>query len=253
MLWVSFLSAVFVYITFSVFYMEFFFLVIFSSFFNQDSNPLSLIWSCICLGQCYDLPFYLHYSVFHKNFAKILKNHWIYQYCPSWFLLLLSCLRNSFLYSVHKDVVLYFHLFFGGTIFKVFIEFIGILFLFYLSVFWPQGTWGLSSLTRESNLHPSCWKVKSLQLDHQGSPSSLLPDLAEWILIHPVRFGLMPVVSLWRHIGWTTPMINLTFFFSIKKDAQPNVHSSRFIRPMRSIETQHVCVLLPNFLSTTRM
>ena len=142
---------------------------------------------------------------------------------------------------------------FFGLFFKVFTEFVTLLFLFYLSVFWPQGTWGLSSLTRESNLHPSCWKVKSLQLDHQGSPSSLLPDLAEWILIHPVRFGLMPVVSLWRHIGWTTPMINLTFFFSIKKDAQPNVHSSRFIRPMRSIETQHVCVLLPNFLSTTRM
>ena len=131
---------------------------------------------------------------------------------------------------------------FFGLFLKVFTEFVTLLFLFYLSVFWP----------RPGN-RPSCWKVKSLQLDHQGSPSSLLLDLAEWIPIHPVRFGLMPVVSLWRHIGWTTPMINLTFFFSIKKDAQPNVHSSRFIRPMRSIETQHVCVLLPDFLSTTRM
>lgn len=155
MLWVSFLNAVFVYITFSVFYMEFFFLVIFSSFFNQDSNPLSLIWSCICLGQCYDLPFYLHYSVFHKNFAKILKNHWIYQYCPSWFLLLLSCLRNSFLYSVHKDVVLYFHLFLGGTIFKVFIEFIGILFLFYLLMERHVGSW---LPDQESNLSPLHWQ-----------------------------------------------------------------------------------------------
>ena len=110
--WVSFLNAMVVYITFSMFYMEFFFLMIFSSLFNQDSNPLSLLWGCICLGQCYDLPFYLHYSVFHTNFYKNSWNHWIYQYCPLWFLLLLYCLRNSFLYSVHKDVVLYFHHFF---------------------------------------------------------------------------------------------------------------------------------------------
>ena len=36
------------------------------------------------------------------------------------------------------------------TILKVFIEFVTILFLFYALVFWPQGMWNLSSLTRDS-------------------------------------------------------------------------------------------------------
>ena len=35
------------------------------------------------------------------------------------------------------------------TIFKVFIEFVTILLLFYALVFWPQGMWDLSSLTRD--------------------------------------------------------------------------------------------------------
>ena len=35
------------------------------------------------------------------------------------------------------------------TIFKVFIEFVTILFLFYVLVFFLRGMWGLSSLTRD--------------------------------------------------------------------------------------------------------
>ena len=35
------------------------------------------------------------------------------------------------------------------TIFKVFIEFVTILLLFYVLVFWMQGKWDLSSLTRD--------------------------------------------------------------------------------------------------------
>ena len=35
------------------------------------------------------------------------------------------------------------------TIFKVFIEFVTILFLFYALVFWPQVMWDLSALTRD--------------------------------------------------------------------------------------------------------
>ena len=35
------------------------------------------------------------------------------------------------------------------TIFKDFIEFVAILLLFYILVFWPQGTWDLSFLTRD--------------------------------------------------------------------------------------------------------
>ena len=35
------------------------------------------------------------------------------------------------------------------TIFKVFIEFVTILLLFHVLVFWPRGMWDLSSLTRD--------------------------------------------------------------------------------------------------------
>ena len=48
-----------------------------------------------------------------------------------------------------------------STIFKIFIEFISVLLLFYVLVFWPQGMWDLSSPDQGSNLHPLHWKVKS--------------------------------------------------------------------------------------------
>ena len=38
--------------------------------------------------------------------------------------------------------------------FKVFIEFVTMLLLFYVSVFWPQGMWDLSSLTRDRTCTP---------------------------------------------------------------------------------------------------
>ena len=41
------------------------------------------------------------------------------------------------------------------TIFKVFIEFVTILLLFYILVFWPQVMWDLRSLTTDQT-HSSC-------------------------------------------------------------------------------------------------
>ena len=40
------------------------------------------------------------------------------------------------------------------TIFKVFIEFVTTLFLFYALVFWPGGMWDLNSLTRNGTHIP---------------------------------------------------------------------------------------------------
>ena len=40
------------------------------------------------------------------------------------------------------------------TIFKVFIECVTVLLLFYVLVFWPQGMWDLSSLTRDQTCTP---------------------------------------------------------------------------------------------------
>ena len=44
---------------------------------------------------------------------------------------------------------------FTWTIFKVFIEFVTILFLFYVLVFWPLDMWDLSSPTRDGTCTPS--------------------------------------------------------------------------------------------------
>ena len=48
------------------------------------------------------------------------------------------------------------------TIFKVFIEFVTILFLIYGLIFWLRGMWDLSS-DQGSKLHPLHWKVKVTQ------------------------------------------------------------------------------------------
>ena len=45
------------------------------------------------------------------------------------------------------NILLFFFL--VWTIFKVFIEFVAILLLFYVLVFWPQGMWDLSFPTRD--------------------------------------------------------------------------------------------------------
>ena len=50
--------------------------------------------------------------------------------------------------------------------FPIFIEFVTILLLLYVLIFWPGGMWNLSSLTRDQTLSPAL-KVKSYPLDHQ--------------------------------------------------------------------------------------
>ena len=55
------------------------------------------------------------------------------------------------------------------TIFKVFIEFVAILLMFYILGFWPQSMWELSSLTRDQTCTPSLEDMV-LTLDHQGNP-----------------------------------------------------------------------------------
>ena len=63
------------------------------------------------------------------------------------------------------------------TIFKVFIEFVLILLLFYVLFcffFWLRSMWDLCSLTRDQTTVPAL-KVKSqagIRLEHQGSPQN---------------------------------------------------------------------------------
>ena len=47
------------------------------------------------------------------------------------------------------------------TIFKVFIEFVTILFLFYVLFFFGHKACGILAPDKGSNLHPLHWKVKS--------------------------------------------------------------------------------------------
>ena len=56
------------------------------------------------------------------------------------------------------------------TILKVFIEFVTILLLFYVLVFWPRGMWDLSSPTNDQTTGPCVGSMESYPLNHQGSP-----------------------------------------------------------------------------------
>ena len=47
------------------------------------------------------------------------------------------------------------------AIFNVFTEFVTILLLFYVLVFWLRDTWDLNSPDQGLNPHPLHWKVKS--------------------------------------------------------------------------------------------
>ena len=47
------------------------------------------------------------------------------------------------------------------TIFKVFIEFVTVLLLFYVLVFWPRGVWDLNSHDKVLNPHLLHWKATS--------------------------------------------------------------------------------------------
>ena len=55
----------------------------------------------------------------------------------------------------------FFFFFLMWTTFKVFIEFVTILFLFYVLVFWPRGMWDLSSPTRDRT-HTPCTGRRNL-------------------------------------------------------------------------------------------
>ena len=57
------------------------------------------------------------------------------------------------------------------TIFlKSFIEFVAILLLFYVLVFWPAGMWDVRSQPGIEPTHFLHWNVQSSLLDHQGVP-----------------------------------------------------------------------------------
>ena len=81
---------------------------------------------------------------------------------------------GSYVGVFYQQVVIRFfflRFFFDVDNFKVFIEFITILFLFYVLVFWPRDMCDHNSLIRDRSCTPCIGKVKFQPLVHQGSPS----------------------------------------------------------------------------------
>ena len=74
------------------------------------------------------------------------------------------------LYLHYHNQFYFLKIFLIWTIFKIFIEFVTLLLLFYVLVFWPQPTWDSLLPKQGSNPDPEHWKVMSQPLDHQGSP-----------------------------------------------------------------------------------
>ena len=74
-------------------------------------------------------------------------------------------------------MVFFFKDFLMWTIFQVFIEFVTILLLFYVLVFWPRGMWDLSSPTRDQTLTPSIGRQSLNHWTTSGSPYNLLFDV----------------------------------------------------------------------------
>ena len=67
------------------------------------------------------------------------------------------------------------------AVFKVYVEFVKILFLFYVLAFWPPATWHLSFPTRDET-HTSC--IRRCSLNHGTSrnvPLSPYKDVSHWI------------------------------------------------------------------------
>lgn len=85
------------------------------------------------------------------------------------------------------------------TIFKVFIEFVTILFLFSVLVFWPHGMQNRSSSTRDQTCTPCFGNTKSQPQDHQGRPSSTFYFLLgspwieeQWAFLYFLTFSVTP-------------------------------------------------------------
>ena len=82
-------------------------------------------------------------------------NHWLIhkflnkQVLGPWRKFKISNFKNISTGFLHFLPVFCFFVFLTWTILKVFIEFMTILLLFYVLVFWPQGMWDLSSSTRD--------------------------------------------------------------------------------------------------------
>ena len=96
-----------------------------------------------------------------------------------------TLLRHLFFYLCVHEVLFFKGFFWCGPFFKVFIEFVIILLLFYVLSFWPWGMWDLSSLTRSKPTLPAL-EGEILTLDCLEVP------MCEMLAVHLVCKEIQP-------------------------------------------------------------
>ena len=116
-----------------------------------------------------------------------------------------------------QNLFLKFFFYLMWTIFKDFIEFVPVLLLFHILVFWPRGMWDFKSPIRDRTLHSLQWKAKSKPLVQQRS-SQQQQNLKHWeigkaiikkkkrnVRLHtfPTWGCLFPVLSAFLNFGTT--------------------------------------------------
>ena len=120
----------------------------------------------------------------------MLKLAFLWFYCVS-LISILTCHWASFYFNFFKVLFIYF---WCGPFFKVFIEFVTILLLFYVLVFWPWGMWDLSSPTRDWTHTPFTgkWSLNDwIAMEVPGLPFkwfTYLYPLPVFLLRFPVFF-----------------------------------------------------------------
>ena len=97
------------------------------------------------------------------------------------------------------------------TIFKVFIEFITILLLFYVLVFWPRGMWDLSSPTRDRTRIPCIVKWSPNHWTTREVPCPIFSGL--FILIIEQQFFIYSGCKWGMCIADLSPILWLVYLF----------------------------------------
>ena len=125
------------------------------------------------------------------------------------FRLLYNIEQSSLCYTIGPcwlSVVKFFHevFFFMWTIFKVFTEFVAILFLFYVLVFWPGGMWDLCSSTRDQTC-PACigrqslnhWTTSEVQVIHLEYSSVYMSIPRIWRIERCLMYPWITWLYIW--------------------------------------------------------
>ena len=97
-------------------------------------------------------------------------------------------LNFVFIYFFMWTISIYFLMW---TIFKVSIEFVTILSLFCVLVFWPQGMWDLNSLTR-GQTHTPCigrWSPNHWTTREVPKSGCWLTEINEWMYVYTCLYG----------------------------------------------------------------